>query len=277
MMRAQILKRSVFSRLTRVRFVSVLFLGCIALAVATSSSRAQSGNLDAILAIHLEAHGGASAWENVTSIKMEGVFEAFSAEAPFTIYRQRPHSYHFDHQVLGTPAVLAYDGKKPWVRSAAYGAPQGMVLTAAEGVGANVLHASPFGCPLLALQQDGADMTLVGRVPQEGHDYWQVDITDGDGHSVESWYLDVDTGLEFKRVGQTYDIFSGGIQMEMETYYSDFRQQGEVLLAFREERHFGTRYHVIQAESVTLNPDIGAGLFRVPDGAAEQPASQGER
>jgi hypothetical protein len=48
-----------------------------------------------------------------------------------------------------------------------------------------------------------------------------------------------------------------------------------VVIPFREERHFGTRYHVYQAESAEVNPALDAALFALPppppeggDGAA---------
>ncbi|MCZ6832503.1 MAG: hypothetical protein O7F11_02025 [Acidobacteria bacterium] len=228
------------------------------------SGAQETPDLEEILARHAQGHGGHAAWKKVKSYKMEGTWEAFSDEAPFTLYRQRPNLYYFEHNVLGAPSTLAYDGSRPWVRSAAYGAPQGRVI--AEDAGRNVTEDSAFGCTLLAHQADGAAMKLDGRVPQEGSSYWQVTVTPDDGNT-EIWYLDPETGLEFKRVNQTFDVFSGNIETEMETFYLDFRQVGEVHLAFREERHFGTRYHVLQAESVELNPAVDASVFKLPAGA----------
>jgi hypothetical protein len=218
-----------------------------------------------VLARHAGGHGGHAAWKKVKSYKMEGTWEAFSDLAPFTLYRQRPNLYYFEHSVLGSPTVLAYDGSRPWVRSDAYGAPRGRVI--GEDAGRNVSEDSAFGCSLLAHQAAGAAMTMDGRVSQEGSSYWQVTVTPDDGNT-EIWFLDPETGLEFKRVNQTFDVFSGNIEMEMETYYLDFRQVEDVRLAFREERHFGTRYHVLQAESVKLNPAVDASLFKLPAGAA---------
>ncbi len=245
--------------LAGLQVMAILFAG------AAWAGAQATPDLEEVLALHAKGHGGLAAWKNVKSYKMEGTWEAFSEEAPFTLYRQRPNLYHFEHNVLGAPSVLAYDGSRPWVQSAAYGAPQGRVI--AEDAGRNVSEDSAFGCVLLAHQAAGTVMNLDGRVPQEGSSYWQITVTPDDGNT-EVWFLDLETGLEFKRVNQTFDVFSGNIETEMETYYLDFRHVDHVRLAFREERHFGTRYHVIQAESVDLNPVVDASLFKLPAGAA---------
>lgn len=228
-------------------------------------SRAQeTPHLAEILDLHANGHGGFDAWQKVKSFKMEGSWEAFSDEAPFILYRQRPDFYYFEHEVMGTPSVLAYDGTKPWVLSAAYGAPAGRIIS--EDAGRNVTEDAAFGCALLTHQADGAALKLDGRVTQEGSDYWQITVTPADGN-IETWYLDLKTGLEFKRVNQTFDVFSGNVETEMETFYLDFRQVDDVRLAFREERHFGTRYHVLQAKSVKLNPSVDGSMFKLPAGA----------
>ena len=42
------------------------------------------------------------------------------------------------------------------------------------------------------------------------------------------------------------------------------------LLAYREERHFGTRYRVRQAEEVTVNPAPDRAMYAAPDPPAEK-------
>ncbi len=234
---------------------------------------AEDGDLDKVLAAHLQAHGGAEKWEAVTAMRMEGTFEAFSAEAPFILHRKRPNLYHFQHQVLGAPTVLAFDGERPWVKSGAYGAPGGRYLGADQGPGANVAADLPFACPLLTAQNSGHPLVLQGRETVEGRDYWRLDIVSGTATPATSWYLDPSTGLEFKQVSRTYDVFSGNLEMEMETFYLDYRDTQGVVLPFRVEKHFGTRYHVLQGTSLELNPKVDTGLFRAPAGAAEPAAS----
>jgi hypothetical protein len=223
--------------------------------------------LKTVLASHATAHGGLEAWKQVKSFKVEGVFEAFSVESPFVTYHLRPNLYHFEHSVLGAPTVLAFDGSHPWVRSAAYGAPQGRVIS--EDAGRNVSEDAVFGCALLSHQVNEVPIELLGLTRFEGREYWEVKARPADGN-VETWLLDKETGLEFRRLNQTFDVFSGNIDMEMETYFLDFRQVGEILLAFRDERHFGTRYRVRQAESVKVNPSVDRDMFTAPASPAEE-------
>jgi hypothetical protein len=231
---------------------------------AGGDARAQPGDeatLEMVLASHATAHGGLAAWEQVKGLQVEGLFEAFSVETPFVTHRLRPNLYHFEHNVMGMPTVLAFDGSDPWVRGAAYGAPDGKVIS--EPSGRNVSEDAVFGCSLLTHQVDQVPIELVGLTRYEGTEYWELRASPADGNS-ESWLLDKESGLEFRRVNQTFDVFSGDIEMEMETYFLDFREVEEIILAFREERHFGTRYRVRQAESMTVNPGQGRDMFTAP-------------
>ena len=227
----------------------------------------EDDSLETVLASHAAAHGGLAAWKQVKSLEMKGVFEAFSEEAPFLTRRLRPNLYHFEHSVLGAPTVLAFDGSRTWVRSAAYGAPDGRVIS--EDAGRNVSEDAVFGCSLLSHQVEGVPLELVGLIRHEGIEYWELKASPADGNA-ETWLLDRVTGLEHRRLNQTFDVFSGNIEMEMETYFLDFRQVGDIYLAFREERHFGTRYRVWQADSVVVNPSLDRDLFTAPKPPAEK-------
>jgi hypothetical protein len=243
--------------------------------LAGSPALAQDeGSLEMLLAGHATAHGGLAAWKEVKSLEVEGAFEAFSVETPFVTHRQRPNLYHFEHNILGMPTVLAFDGSHAWVRSAAYGAPDGRVIS--EDAGRNVSEDAVFGCPLLSHQMDGVPIELIGLTRHEGTEYWELKARPADGN-IETWLIDKETGLEHRRLNQTFDVFSGNIEMEMETYYLDFRQVGDIYLAFREERHFGTRYRVRQVESVKVNPSIDRDMFTAPATPAETKVDESGR
>jgi hypothetical protein len=193
-------------------------------------------------------------------------------DSPLTISRQRPNLYRFDHQLFEAPAVLACDGQRAWIQSAAFGAPAGREIT--EDWKRNVLEDAVFTSPLLEQAGGTAQLELIGQEQVEGALAWKIQVTPAGG-SPEIWYLDAVTFLEAKRVSRTYDVFSGGVEIEMESFFMDFRPVGGVVIPFREERHFGTRYHVYQAESAEVNPALDAALFALPppppeggDGAA---------
>jgi len=210
-----------------------------------------------------EARGGPERRMKVRTITIEGTWTAFSTDVPMTIRRARPDLYRFDHSVLGTPAVVAFDGEHAWVQGEAFGAPAGQQLD--DDWKRNIIDDAPFGPKLLELAAHGARITLVGSERDEGRDNWVLEVAATEGHPAETWYLDAETGLESKRISHVFDIFSGpGVDLEMETYYMDFRDVEGVKLPFREERHFGTRYNVFEARTVRLDAQIDPAVFRVP-------------
>jgi hypothetical protein len=216
----------------------------------------------------LAARGGAERWGEIKSLRIEGTWTAFSEDMPMTILRMRPNLYRFEHTVLGAPSILAFDGSKAWMQGAIYGAPDGQWIE--DSWKRNVIEEAPFVCKLLDHAASGAGVELVGRQKVEGKDAYVLEVTLDDAPR-ETWYLDADTFLETKRVSMTFDLFSGpGIELEMETFYTDFRDVDGVKIPHREEQHFGTRYRVFEAASIEVNPEVNPDLFEVPDQKEKQ-------
>lgn len=217
----------------------------------------------AILGKLAAARGGKARWAAVKTLRIEGAWTAFSETTPMTIRRKRPDLYRFDHQVLKTPAVVAWDGSQVWVQGETYGAPGGQKLE--DDWKRNVIDDIAFDPPLLAYAASGAKIELRGSEDLEGRKVWVLAVSRKDMPD-ETWYVDAETFLEQKRVSKTFDMFSGpGIELEMETYYMDFREVGGLVLPFREERHFGVRYLVYEARTIEVDPELDATVFRMPE------------
>jgi len=220
---------------------------------------------ESVLARHLEAHGGAAHVDALKSMKISGTYDAFSTPGPMEIVRARPDLFRFDFTLFGAPATLAYDGTRAWVRGAAYDAAEAAEIT--DKWRRNVLSDAPFGCPLLAHAADGSRIEYVGAATVEGTPVQTLRVVPAAGPE-ETWHLDAATFLENERISRTFDVFSGpDAEMEMDTFYMDFRDVGGVQVPFREERHFGTRYHVYEAETIEANPAVDAGTFAMPAAA----------
>ena len=223
----------------------------------------------AILAKLYEARGGKARWEALKALRVSGIWTAFSVDVPMTIQRMRPNLYRFDHSVLGSPVVLGYDGERVWVRGEPFGAPDGQVLE--DDWKRNVIDDAAFSSKLLEHGAHGAAIELRGREKLEGREVWVLGVRPA-GLPPETWYVDAQTFLETKRVSKVFDVFSGpGVELEMETYYMDFRPVQGLVLPFREERHFGTRYEVYETRSVEVDPSIDAAVFRAPVPAPAPP------
>jgi hypothetical protein len=233
-----------------------------------------SMTVETILAKHAAARGGEEAWKQVRSLRYQGIWEAFSTENPSTIQRLRPNLYRLDLDIFGGPATVACDGEKAWLKGASLGVPDGQEV--GGGWKSNLLHDAVFGPRLLHLAGNGAEIELLGREDVEGIEAWKLKVTPPGGDE-ETWFLDAATFLELMRISRIHDVFSGpNIVLEMETFFMEFKPVGDVVIPFREERHFGTRYQVQQAETIEVNPEIDAAIFAVPASPQEAPSPESD-
>ena len=240
----------------------------IATFVASSAALAQETTPTAaeLVAKNLAARGGVETWSKVQSLELKGKFDAWSDPVPMTIERARPAKYRFEHKLFGAPAVLASDGETPWLHAAALGAEQPTPIE--DGWKRNVVEDTGFVNRLQQLAEQKVPMEVLGRGDVDGVAAWKLRATPA-GAPPEVWYLDARTGLELARESTTFDVFSGAIEMPMQTYYMDFREVEGLKFPFREERHFGTRYHLYEVESVKLDPALDPARFAAPKKAPE--------
>lgn len=230
---------------------------------ALAAEPTQNLTAEQVLARNLAARGGAERWQNAKSLKIEGTWTAFSIDVPMTIWHQRPDRYRFDHVLFEAPATLAYDGDKAWIKSPVFGAPDGEEIT--DNWKRNVVQDAAFGSRLQALVAAGAAVDYAGLETVEGERVHVLKVRPA-GDPEETWYLDAETFVETKRVSKTFDVFSGpNYEIEMQTFFMDYHDVDGLQIPFREERHFGTRYHVYEAATVEVNPKIEDGLFRLPE------------
>lgn len=258
---------------TWIRQSAMTALALITTTVATAADGA-TPTASALIARNLEARGGAERWSKIQTLELRGTFDAWSDPVPMTIERSRPARYRFDHTLFGSPATLGCDGTEPWIQSAVLGAAEARPLD--ETWRRNVLEDAGFVSRLQQLAAAGEATEVLGKTTVDGIAAWKLRVTPANV-PAEIWYLDAATGLELKRESTTFDVFSGAIEMPMETYYMDFRSVDGVKIPFREERHFGTRYHVFEIQSVRLNPTIDPVRLAAPKRpAAPAPATTEE-
>jgi hypothetical protein len=88
----------------------------------------------------------------------------------------------------------------------------------------------------------------------------QIDLTRNDG-SKESWYLDSQSYLEIACDSPGADF---GQPFPERTYFDDFRQVGDVVIAHYVESEFYTRNRVMEVDTVELNVAINDSRFALP-------------
>lgn len=246
------------------------------LGLAWAGTRAEEGQPDlaTVLARHAEARGGTERWAAVRSLELSGQWEAFSTPGPFTTRRAQGGRWRFEHVLFGQTTIFAHDGEHGWIQGAALGVAEPVRLE--DPWVRNLLDDAPLLTPLLAGPGEGLSIELLGRRDVEGADVWALRVARA-GLPEETWYLDATSYLEVQRESMTFDVFSGAIETPMVTYFDNFREVDGLVLPFHEERHFGTRYHVTDIESVKVNPEIDAGLFKAPPPSPPPPPEPAEK
>ena len=206
---------------------------------------------------HLEAIGGKK-WREVKTLKVTGTYEAFSQSHPFTIYRQTPNLYRFEHRMLQADIVRAFDGTSAWwvnpmwrqMEPGPIPEPQNRVT----------LRESVLASPLMDWRSQGHTLTLLGKSDVEGEDHYQLEIQFKDG-GKEVWFINAETFLKTLVQGETYEY---GRPMPLDEFYGEYQEVDGLMVPFYIEQEWHTRHRVFTLEKVEVNPTVDGSIFKMP-------------
>ncbi|HXV75285.1 MAG TPA: hypothetical protein VD788_03130 [Candidatus Polarisedimenticolaceae bacterium] len=229
---------------------------CFAVAAPTGGAVAAT-ELDEIVAKHVEAKGG-DRWKAIETMKMSGSFTAFSIVAPFELIRKRDRKFSLDHEMNGHPVKIGFDDAVLWWDHAMLGPgakkiPDGPDRHAVE-------REIDFVTPLFDHAERGFELKLVGPTEFEGFPVIAIELTRPDD-TVETWYLDRETYLEFARESPGSDF---GTPMTVRTFFDDFRRVEGVMIPFVVESQWYTRDRVMRVEKVEINVPVDDAIFAMP-------------
>jgi hypothetical protein len=227
-----------------------------ALGVAVAPIGAET--LEEVIAKHVEARGGEEAWAKIESLKMTGQYMAFSVVSPFTLQRKRDRRYHMDHLHNEKQVTIAYDGENAWSDNH-WNQPGAMPIAPGPDLDA-VLRDIDFATSLFDYGARDFSAELIGETDVEGIPAIGIKLIRSDD-SVDTWYLDPETYLEIARDSPGSDF---GRPMPTRTFFDDFRKVGDIVIPHHVEGQWYTRDRVMTVESVELNAEIDAALFRIP-------------
>lgn len=226
------------------------------LVLATTASMAME--LDEVIAKHIEARGGQEAWDAVQSIKMTGSYTAFSQVSDFTLYRKRDNKYLLDSLHNGKTVIVGYDDETLWWDNH-WVAPGARPVTGDADLQA-LARDIDFASPLFDYAERGFTVELLGETEFDGLPAIGIKLTRPD-ESVETWYLDPETYLEFARESPGSDF---GNAMPATSYFDDFREIGGVKIPYYVEMQWYTRDRVMHVEKVEVNVDVEDAIFAMP-------------
>jgi hypothetical protein len=277
-------------------------LSCSAalLAVADSASAAAKLSADQIVAKHIAARGGLSAWHAVQTMTWTGKLDAgtgdstsksaqFAEEAmapktrkaiaarapdkveqkkqvqlPFVVDMKRPTLSRVEIQFAGKTAVQVYDGKNGW-KLRPY-----LNRNDVEPFTADELKASAgkweMDGPLLDYAAKGTKVEFETVEPVEGHEAYRLKLT-ASGGAVSHIWIDAQSFLDIKVEGTPRHM--DGKMRTVWIYQRDFRsEQGVMVPHLLETAVDGyPDTHKMVIEKVAVNPVLSDTLFVKPSGA----------
>lgn len=248
-----------------------------------------------ILARHAAARGGAEAWDDVRTLRLEGTYSAFSELSDFTLVRSRGPAggsdlYRLEFENFGRPAVRACDEAGPWMQHMFLGPPVHRPRESADFAGyePQMLREAHFGPFLLGARARGVEVETIGAGEVNGTPTLDLRVIlsseEGpaavDGEPAEEiWHLDPATFLEVAVDSQVIDLTQGPGPFRQRAFLSDFRAVeipggGRVVLPFQVDLEFNARFESMDVERAEANPVLPEDAFSPPVAPEEAPAAE---
>lgn len=229
---------------------------CVIAALAFAlPARAQTA--DQIVALNIEAKGGAAKLKSISSVKITGRLSMQGGEAPMVVYAKRPNFLRQELTVPAGKAVTAYDGTMAWVIP-----PGGSVAREVTGPQADGMRSSAeFDTPLLDYAAKGYTVAVVGKEKVRDADTHHITLTRKDG-KVEHYYIDARTGLELKRA---VEIDSGAGKQMLESELTNYKSVDGLMVPHTMKQTVnGAPVMEMNIETFEFNPPVDNALFKMP-------------
>jgi hypothetical protein len=234
-------------------------------------------SLDAVVAAHVQARGGAAKLHALQSMRATGLaFFPGGKEAPVVREIARPGRIRLEISYQGLEGVYAHDGTQGWQVAPLQGhfAPEPLP----PEVAAPSVDQLDIEGPLLDWRQKGHAVTLVGRAKVGDRDAYELE-EHLKGGAVRRDFLDAQSYLILRT---DVERVIGGRKAMLETTFDDYRAVDGLMFPFRIETRRAGRPQSLRFEvqKVEVNPTIDAARFRMPAGAAPvapAPTKPGER
>jgi hypothetical protein len=240
----------------------------ISLIVATLSAPAifaQGPNptVDELVAKNIEAKGGATALNNLQSLRLSGkllVPVQGRIELAYVQTKKRPDEVRTEASLQGMTQIEAYDGKEGWKVSPFFGRkdPERMSTDDVKAL----VEDTEIGGPLVDWKEKGSTIEYLGIEDVDGTPAHKLKVVRKNG-DVSFVYLDPDHFLEIRIVTQR---MRHGAQEEVETDLGDYEQAGGVFVptSIESGRKGAPDKQVIVIDKLEANAPVDDAVFRFP-------------
>jgi hypothetical protein len=241
------------------------FVILIVAALSTPAIFAQTNQptVDELVAKNIEAKGGATALNNLQTLRSTGkLLVPFQGriELAYLQTRKRPDEVRTEASLQGMTQIEAYDGKEGWKISPFFGRkdPERM---SADDVKA-LVEDTEMGGPLADWKAKGSAVEYLGTEDVDGTPAHKLKIVRKNG-DVSFVYLDPDHFLEIRIVTQRV---RQGAHEEVETDLGDYEKAGGVFVPMSIEvgRKGAPDKQMVVIDKVEANVPVDDTIFHFP-------------
>jgi Protein of unknown function (DUF620) len=236
---------------------NVILCAAVVLATGGRVPAADLPKAETILDKYIEVTGGKAAYEKNHSEMSTGTMEFVGKGIKGTVssYRAEPDKSYTEVDIQGIGKVKeGSDGKTAWTLSAMQGP---RIKDGDER--ASSLHAARFNAELHWRDVYTAETKGIEQV--DGKDCYKIQLTPKEGMAITRFY-DKDSNLLVKMV---MTVKSPMGEMPVESYISDYRKEGSLLMAHKVTQKAMGQEIAITIDSVKYNAEIPKDKFEPPD------------
>src|SRR3954447_14674225 len=244
------------------RFVIFLIVASLSIPAIFAQGTNQP-TVDELVAKDIEAKGGATALNNLQTLRSTGKLllpVQGQIELGYLQTKKRPDEVRTEASLQGMTQIEAYDGKEGWKVSPFFGRkdPERM---SADDVKALVEDTEIDG-PLADWKAKGSTLEYLGTEDVDGTSAHKLKVVRKNG-DVTFVYLDPDAFLEIR---QTTQRVEQGAQVEVETDIGDYEKIAGVFLPFSLEsgRKGGPDKQKIVIDKAEPNIPVDDTIFKFP-------------
>jgi len=235
----------------------VFLLTLVLALISTLTLSAQT--LDEILKSYYEARGGYDQVKAVKSMKATGKQMMQGIEIPFTFYQKRPNLLRAELTVQGQAIIQGYDGETAWLINPLTGSTDPQTLP--EEQAKQIIEQADMDGHLFDYKEKGHTVELIGKEDMEGTEVFKLKVTLKDG-DIRYDFLDAEYFVELK---VTAKIVRQETEIEVDTYMSDYKEVGGLMIAHSmETRRGGTTVSQITMDTIELDVEVDDSMFKMP-------------
>jgi hypothetical protein len=223
------------------------------------NSSAQS--VEEIISKHIDAIGGADNIKAVKTMKTIGSAKMMGMEFPFTIYNVTPDKVYFELSIQGKLIKQGHDGTTTWAVNPMGGSSTPEIVEGEEA--SNIKERTKIFDKLTSYKEDGGSVELIGKEQVNNVETFRIKYTGSEGKTI-SYFIGTSDYLLVKTIR---NLKIQGQEMESETFYSNFKKAGDVMMPFGMDvktkgSPMGTQE--ITMDKYEMNPTVDENMFKLP-------------